>query len=244
MGVQVGCKRPYKTIMQLLSDEDLVWSPIVANSSMNRGRYASGINSYEKEFKFKPELLLEENIKAYGQTSWLDLCCGEGNALIQAAAYLSNKNLQEKVRLKGVDLVDAFQPIKKPFTCIDFEVKSLIDWTPEQQYDLITCSHGLHYIGNKIKVIEIAMASLSPYGLFIANLDINSICITGTESDKWLKHFFKTKAISYSSRTKLIKHAGTLVSEFGLTYFGADDAAGPNYTGQAAVTSYYSLKND
>ena len=40
------------------SDDELIWSPIVVNSRMNRSRTSSGINSYEKEFKFKPEEFL------------------------------------------------------------------------------------------------------------------------------------------------------------------------------------------
>ena len=82
--------------MQLLSEDKLVWSPIVANSGMNRERNSSGINSYEKELKFKPEVYLESKIKECGQSSWLDLCCGEGKALIQTAHYFHDIGLQEK----------------------------------------------------------------------------------------------------------------------------------------------------
>jgi len=46
--------------MKLLAEKDLIWSPIVANSRMNRARKSSGVNSYEKEFKFKPENFLED----------------------------------------------------------------------------------------------------------------------------------------------------------------------------------------
>ncbi len=226
--------------MRLLSDNELVWSPVVANSRMNRSRKASGINSYEKEFKFKPELFLEACIRKYGQVSWLDLCCGEGNALIQAATYLFDLGIHERATLKGVDLVDAFQPIGTPHGCIGFEALSIVDWVPSQPYDLITCSHGLHYVGDKLKVVETAIGALGSQGLFIANLDIDSIVIEGVTSKTWLRDFLKNAGIDYNGRTKIIRCSSPLEIDFNLIYKGADDLAGPNYTGQEAVTSFYS----
>lgn len=137
--------------MQLLSEQELIWSPIVANSRMNRERNSSGVNSYEKEFKFKPEDFLESKIKEFGKTSWLDLCCGQGIALLQTAQYFLDRGLQNQIKLKGIDLLDSFKPIDDKLKFIELEVKSLVDWTPDQQYDLITCSHGLHYPGNQIE---------------------------------------------------------------------------------------------
>lgn len=52
--------------MKLLSENELVWSWVVANSKMNRKRNASGVNSYEKELKIKPEVFLEEHIRQFG----------------------------------------------------------------------------------------------------------------------------------------------------------------------------------
>lgn len=81
--------------MKLLSEKELVWSWVVANSKMNRKRNASGVNSYEKELKIQPEVFLEKFIRQFGQVKWLDICCGEGKALIQAAEYLRAKGLQD-----------------------------------------------------------------------------------------------------------------------------------------------------
>lgn len=36
-------------------------------------------------------------------------------------------------------------------------------------------------------------------------------------------------------------YAGPASVRFGLRYLGADDASGPNYSGQPAVTSHYAL---
>ena len=85
--------------MKLLPENELIWSWVVANSKMNRERNASGINSYEQELGFKPEIFLEKRVGETGVVKWLDLCCGEGKALIQTAAYLAENGLQEKAML-------------------------------------------------------------------------------------------------------------------------------------------------
>jgi ubiquinone/menaquinone biosynthesis C-methylase UbiE len=228
--------------MQLLSEDKLVWSPIVANSRMNRERNASGINSYEQEFKFKPATYLAEKIKAFGKSSWLDLCCGQGNALIQTAAYFADKGLQHNIILKGIDLLDSFNIITGDANHIIFESKSVVNWLPDRKYDLITCSHGIHYLGDKLKVIENAIAALSSHGMFIANFDLANIVVTGTDSKVYLKKLFKKTVTEYNSKSKIIKQIGSANIKFGLMYIGADDNSGPNYTGQDAVTSYYSYK--
>ncbi|HEV7780906.1 MAG TPA: methyltransferase domain-containing protein [Chitinophagaceae bacterium] len=226
----------------LLPEDKLIWSPIVANSRMNRERKASGINSYEKEFKFKPEVFLESKIKELGHASWLDLCCGQGNALIQTASYLHSKGLQDKVQLSGIDLLPSFQPIPKNITCLHFKSGSVVDWVSSEKYDLVTCSHGLHYLGNKLKVIETVIGALDHKGLFIANLDLANISIAKTDTRQFLKNFFKKEDIQYNQRARIIKRAGFARIKFNLRYIGADDKTGPNYTGQDAVTSYYGLR--
>ena len=58
---------------------------------MNRKRKATGINSYEKDIQFHPISFLASKIKQEN-IHWLDLCCGEGNALIEAARYFQTKS--------------------------------------------------------------------------------------------------------------------------------------------------------
>lgn len=41
-------------IGKLKNDDELQWSAIVANNSMNRKRKATGINSYQKDIKLNP----------------------------------------------------------------------------------------------------------------------------------------------------------------------------------------------
>jgi len=176
--------------MQLLSEEKLRWSPIVANSRMNRKRKSSGINSYEKEFKFKPEIYLESTIQELGHASWLDLCCGEGNALIQTGNYFYQKNLHENIILHGIDLLDEFRTFDSRLDCITLKSKSVVDFKTDHTYDLITCCHGIHYVGDKLNVIQTAIRCLSANGMFIANLDTNNIGIAKVNTKNFLSNVF------------------------------------------------------
>lgn len=45
---------------------------------------------------------------------WLDLCCGTGRALVQAAHQLRRDGLADRITLVGVDLVDHFDPTTVP----------------------------------------------------------------------------------------------------------------------------------
>lgn len=225
--------------MKLLKEEELIWSPIVANNRMNRKRTARGINSYEKEFGFSLEKWLDAYRRQEKNIKWLDLCCGEGNALIQYAAYIEKQGLQDNVKLKGIDLVDEFQPIPSSISCLQFEVKSLVGLTYDESYDLITCVHGLHYVGDKLAVLSAALKALSETGMFIANLDLKSIKIEGMRDPKYLQNKFKDFKVSYNSRRKILSCIGTRNIDFNLQYLGADENAGPNYTGQEAVDAYY-----
>ena len=225
--------------MQLIPEDKLIWSPIVANSRMNRERKASGVNSCEQEFGFKPENYLLERIKQQSSVSWLDLCCGQGNALVQTAVYFHAHGLQDKVVLKGIDLLDAFTPVDDRLTCLQFQVTSLMGWQPDSTYDLITCSHGLHYLGDKFKVIQLAVGALTDTGLFIAHLDLNNIVVEGTTFQSYLNILFKRQQLQYNKKKRLLQQVGSKTIDFSLFYKGADDQAGPNYTGQDAVTSYY-----
>lgn len=223
----------------LLEEKELVWSAVVANSAMNRDRNASGINSYEKEFKFIPADYLERLVRTHGQASWLDLCCGSARALTQTAHVLAEKRLQHHIRLKGIDLLDTFPPAAEHFSFLDLAVTSVVDWQPEQSYDLITCSHGLHYLGDKLKVIAMALAALNKNGYFVAHLDLNNIYVNGAPQGDFFKKIFAQNHIHYNARTRIISCNDVQSFIYNLHYLGADDQAGPNYTGQGAVTSYY-----
>ncbi|MBD0670490.1 hypothetical protein BU198_07115, partial [Streptomyces sp. CBMA156] len=70
-------------MVRLIGDSELTASPVVANSTMNRERGLTGVNSYARELGFDPlDRLAEHGGTAPG---WLDLCSGEGRALVEAA---------------------------------------------------------------------------------------------------------------------------------------------------------------
>ncbi|MFT3681528.1 MAG: methyltransferase domain-containing protein [Ferruginibacter sp.] len=225
--------------MKLLKESELDWSPVVANSRMNRQRNASGINSYEQEFKFRPEIFLETKATENGHASWMDLCCGEGRALLQTAIYFQQQQLQDVVSLNGIDLLDSFISVPGNISCLEFQSMSLLKWMPEQRYDLITCVHGLHYIGDKMGLVEIAVNALNPGGLFIANFDLNNVVINNNDAGVYLKRAFKELDIDYNQRSKILRYTGAGNVSFKISYVGADDTHGPNYTGQDSVTSHY-----
>jgi hypothetical protein len=61
--------------------------------------------------KFRPEKFLNEGMEKWGLVKWLDLCCGEANALLQYAGALTSRDMQHRAFMAGIDLVGHFQPI-------------------------------------------------------------------------------------------------------------------------------------
>ena len=228
--------------MDLLTDEQLEFSATVDNNRMNRERQAFGTNSYEKDLRFNPVELLSERLLSREPVSWMDLCCGKGNALIQAGAFFEKKKRCDAVVLEGLDLVGMFSEKPQSLDFLTLTQGSATTWQPQKKYDLITCVHGLHYIGDKLKVICTALQSLKPEGIFVANLDLNNILIPGKpDFSRDLKKLFRKNGLFYSKNHVLSCFSHTC-PDFGLAYLGADDQAGANYTRQEAVNSFY-IKN-
>jgi len=85
----------------------------------------------------------------------LDLCCGTGRALVQAAARLRQEGRRERVTLLGVDLVDLVDAFvaAPPATGPTLTPAPVEPWTPPRALDLITCVHGLNYVGDQLAVL-------------------------------------------------------------------------------------------
>ena len=203
----------------MLGDEKLWASDVVANCDMNRLRRLDGPNSYTRELGFNP---LDLNPKA-----WLDLCCGSGRALIDASRRTT-------ATLIGVDLVDAFDEADT----VDFVCAPVDRYEPQHTFDLVTCVHGLHYVGDKLGLLARAAGWLTPAGRFVADVDPASIQVEGLTTRQVVNQL-RRAGFSYDARRKRISRTGPAETEFPYTYLGADDRAGPNYTGQPAVTSHY-----
>src|SRR5688500_840988 len=118
----------------LLNDERLEQSETVANSLMNRERGCSGPNSYAKDLGLDPLAFLRSHLQSHEQVRWLDLCCGRGRALIQAAQQLAPE-AGGRLELVGVDLIPMFDPYP-PALPLRLVEASVATWEPGTEFDL------------------------------------------------------------------------------------------------------------
>jgi len=210
---------------RLVDDETLESSPVVANSAMNRERRLAG---YARELGVDVVAFLESRLSR-GSVRWLDLCCGQGNGPLECARTLNDPRL----RIVGVDLVDFFAGPRRPD--VSFEVASVTSWTPRESYDLVTCVHGLHYVGDKLGLLARAASWLVADGLLVANFDAASVRPAGRRVTTALRQ----AGFEYDGRRRRVTCRGRREPTLPFQYVGADDQVGPNYTGQPAVESYY-----
>lgn len=224
--------------MKLQRDESLDDSPVVANNAMNRERELEGTNGYSHDLQLDVAEFLSERLARGQSVRWLDLCCGSGRALIQAAARFAGQDLA----IVGVDLVDFFAPRPPGLEGLRFEVASLREWEPaEAGFDLVTCVHGLHYVGDKLGLIARVCSWLAADGLFVANLDLAQVQLREGSAARRVPKALREQGLVYEGRKHLLRCEGRRSLELPFSYLGADDQAGPNYTGQPAVASHYAV---
>ena len=216
-------------VARLLDDGALEQSSVVANCAMNRER---GLDSYRRELGIDIAALLRDRLSH--TVRWLDLCCGTAMALHECAHLIDDPRLH----ITGVDLVDFFATPRHP--SVRLEVASVTAWTPADKFDLVTCVHGLHYIGDKLGALANAASWLADGGLLVANLDVASVVAKdGRPLGRRLTTALRANGFQYDGRRRRITCHGPQQARLPFRYVGADDQAGPNYTGQPAVTSYY-----
>ncbi|BBM83441.1 class I SAM-dependent methyltransferase [Candidatus Uabimicrobium amorphum] len=218
--------------MKLKAQQNLDDSDVVANNAMNRERGLSGINSYEKELRFSIVDFINKRLETQPQVAWLDLCCGKGYALQQASQRFSS----DKLIIYAVDLVGDFVHVAGG----KFTVGSLPEALPDRCFDLITCVHGLHYIGDKLQVIFRATQCLTSQGIFLANLDHRNIKSISGKTLRGIVKLLRDPPCKYSGHVLCIS---SQISAFPFAFIGADDKAGANYTGQPVVDSYYDFRS-
>ncbi|MEU6783638.1 methyltransferase domain-containing protein [Nonomuraea angiospora] len=215
--------------MPLTTDDALEGSPVVANSLMNRERR---LPSYNRELGIDVIDVLRATEARPAR--WLDLCCGTANALNEATALLG-----QHAEIVGVDLVDFFACPPTP-PRLRLITASAVTWRPDAPFDLITCVHGLHYIGDKLAFLAKAADWLTEDGLFVANFDTHSIRLPdGAPAGRRLTTALRSQGMTYDGRTRRISCRGRRHLDLPYRYLGADDQAGPNYTGQPAVNAHY-----
>ena len=224
--------------MPLLDQKSLYRSTVVANCRMNRERQLVGTNSYVFDLRFDIPAWLRSLDPAI-QARWGDICCGTGTALIEAAGAMQICSQDVHLSIEGIDLAGHFAPNRFEPDLI-LQKTSVEDWTPAGEYDLVTCVHGLHYIGDKLGAIKKMVNCLSKRGMLIANVDLaNFRFADGRKAGRTVAKQLREQGITYETRTRLLKCQGGRIINFDLKYVGANDNAGPNYTGQSAVDSYY-----
>lgn len=222
---------------RLLNGAELEDSPVVANCCMNRERDLRGSNGYEVELGFDPLAWLQSRTTEQGAARWLDLCCGSGKALIQAARLIENDE-GRSIQITGVDLVGMFLPNNS--SSLELVQCSVFEYAPTVRFDLITCVYGLHYLGDKLRAIQLTTSWLTDTGTFVANLEANNMCISepGKGSRKIVR-FLRDQGFEYLPAKHLIRRDGHADLKVPFCFLGADDSAGPNYTKQPVVDSYY-----
>ncbi|GAA2071296.1 class I SAM-dependent methyltransferase [Actinomadura alba] len=225
---------------RLLDDGTLEASSVVANCAMNRERSLTGSNGYGRELGLDVLAEITDRLGRTGEpVRWLDLCCGSGRALSEAAARLRDRGLADQVEITGVDLVDHFVVPQRP-PGLRLVVASVTSWTPSDRFDLITCVHGLHYVGDKLGALARAASRLTAGGLLVANLDLRGIRPAGgAPAGRRLTTALRAQGFGYDPARRRISLRGACTVRLPYRYLGADDRAGPNYTGQPAVESHY-----
>ena len=207
-----------------MNEDELERTSVVANCVMNRQRGLEGPNSYEKELGFS----IRDYMSKCDAPSWLDLCCGEGRAL-EAASGLGG------FRLVGVDLVERGRA-----QGVEWHTTSLRGFETAEKFDLVTCVHGLHYLGDKLGALEKISGWLKPEGEMYTHIDLSHLFISGKKSAaRTILAEVRGASLEYSRSRHLIYGCPSRKLDFGLSFEKADPAAGPNYTGQPAVGSYY-----
>ncbi|WP_280344985.1 class I SAM-dependent methyltransferase [Nocardia neocaledoniensis] len=221
----------------LLDDTSLERSAVVANNAMNRERGLAGVNSYARELGFDPYERLAERLRhdPTAEVTWIDVCCGSGRALLEAESRFAREFPDAEVALIGVDLVDFFAA--RPRTPrLRLVAASALTWTPDRPADLVTCVHGLHYLGDKLAMIRAMAEWTAASGLLCADLDLDEI--RGVVPATVLAEL-RAAGLAYDRRAHRLRGVGPRVPHFSATYLGADDTEGPGYTGQPSVRSYY-----
>ncbi|MCC8244690.1 class I SAM-dependent methyltransferase [Saccharothrix luteola] len=222
-------------MVRLLDNESLERSSVVANRAMNRERGLTGSNGYGRELGIDVVDLITDRLARGGEPfHWLDLCCGTGTALLECARLVDDPGL----RITGVDLVDFFAG--PPHAGVEFVTGPVESFVPRRSFDLVTCVHGLHYVGDKLGVLARAASWLTADGVLVANLDLAAV--VSAEGRPWGRRLtgpLRAAGFDYDSRRRRVRCVGRRQVDLPFHYLGADDQAGPNYTGQPAVNSHY-----
>jgi hypothetical protein len=123
-----------------------------------------------------------------------------GRALIQAADQVAQTGQTACTELIGVDLVDAFDPAPA-VPGLQLVCAPVTAWKPARSFDLVTCVHGLHYLGDKLTTLTRAAGWLTATGRLVADLDLASIRLPdGQPAGRRLATRLRAAGFSYNPR--------------------------------------------
>ncbi|MGW5313717.1 class I SAM-dependent methyltransferase [Nocardia thailandica] len=226
---------------RLLDDAALERSSVVADNAMNRERGLSGVNSYTRELGFDPAELLATRLRAdpARPVTWIDVCCGSGRALLDAETRLTREFPDADLALVGIDLVGYFAAAPRTDR-LRLITGSVTRWRAPRPADVVTCVHGLHYIGDKLGLLTAMAGWTAADGALAADFDAAEIRrADGGPAVAEVVAALRAAGLGYDARRHRVRGDGPRVPAVPATYLGADAAAGPGYTGQPSVASYY-----
>ena len=197
-----------------LRNDELHQSPVVPNRTMNRERQLTGVNSYEKDVSFPIVDFLASRTAGGRSARWLDIACGSALALVQACRRLPG------VAITGIDLVPFFHPDVE-LADVTFHVCPVEDFDYPARYDLITSVHGLHYVGDKLRVVADAIASLSKDGVFVANMNLVDLSDeNGHSIGRRVIASMRRQGVRVDQRKRIVSCEGPKVLSFPVVFHG------------------------
>ncbi len=226
--------------MTLLRADELLSSAVVANSTMNRGRGLSGVNSYERDLHFAILPFLAARVQEQGSALWYDACCGQGRALVEAGRQLAAIDWGGCVQIVGADLVGMFTPERAP--SVSLMAADVAAFRPDRPADLVTCVHGLHYLGDTLGFLESAHEMLAPGGLFLGHLDPKNIRLADSAVSAWRQAARQahTNGVAVDLKNHILRfERASTPLRFGMSYQGASVSETPNYTSITVIDSWY-----
>ncbi|MES2465507.1 MAG: class I SAM-dependent methyltransferase [Armatimonadota bacterium] len=227
-------------------------SDIVVNAAMNRGRGFSGVNSYTRDLRqFDIAAFLRERLQTYPSQTirWLDVCCGEGRALTEAAQIWAGTDWGKQIEIIGLDLWDDL-PVSQASSdgpSLRFVAADAAFWSPNTSFDLITCVHGLHYLPDKLGFLERAYSWLAPNGgVLLAHLDkANVLQQDNKTANLWpiLHRRARQQGIALRLTNHLLRMERTAEGpdnlSFGVTFVDRTVSPRPNFSGMTVIDSWY-----
>lgn len=179
---------------------------------MNRWRRLRGSNSYATELGVDPLALLPQG------GAWLDIGCGNGVAVREAATE------RPDLTIVAFDLEPGFVAPHTPSNLLLMQADAGRLPLLGRCFDLVTAAHVLHFIDDKQQALDEWAAVLKPAGRLFANLDPHDVWLGAAWPD--------------ARRLEGVQTVLTAPARWG-RYVAARDSEGTNRQGVKSRLSLY-----